>query len=248
LIYKACRTWGPAFCFFTFCFLPVQYQSYYQNFFLALAASLSDDAFMTFVEQTYRNLAADPARAAEAALLQPRYDAQRKARQAAGSGGHSGKAATLGTTIRESLAWVRLTNTTVFAKFPNPDAEERRTVLPHGATGLYDADHGELLTEATTYVDGLKLYKNTLGQEAGEQGDAWLLKLSNALSGRGTEVKTGKIASSALDPAERATCGVLFRLHGRLLDAFAETPAQAAAFFPHPDSDHPAAVAPATPA
>ncbi|WP_210514649.1 hypothetical protein [Hymenobacter terricola] len=227
----------------------MQYQSYYQNFFLALAASLSDDAFMAFVEQTYRNLAADPARAAEAALLQPLYNAQRQARQAAGSGGQSGKVATLGTTIREFLAWVRLTNaTTVFAKFPNPGAEERLTILPHGATGLYDADHGELLTEATTYVDGLKLYQDTLGKTAGEEGDAWLLKLSNALSGRGTEVKTGKVASSALDTAEHATCVVLFRLHGRLLDAFAATPAQAAAFFPYPDSDHPAAVAPATPA
>ncbi|MDQ2769512.1 MAG: hypothetical protein M3Y54_03315 [Bacteroidota bacterium] len=225
----------------------MQNQTYYLNFFLPLAASLSDDAFLSFVEQTHDNLLADPARAAEASLLAPLYQAQRAARQAAGSGGKSGKAATLGSTIREFLAWVRLTNTTtVFAKFPNPDTEERRTILPHGATGLYDADHGELLTEATTYVDGLKHYHATLGEDAGTQGDAWLLRLGNALGGRGTERKDQKLSGSALDAAEAATCVALFRIHGRLLDAYAEHPAQAAAFFPYPDSAHPAA--PARPA
>ncbi len=38
----------------------MRYGSYYFNFFTALAASLSDDDFLTFVRQTYANLAADP--------------------------------------------------------------------------------------------------------------------------------------------------------------------------------------------
>ena len=34
----------------------MQYQSYYFNFFTALAASVSDDDFLTFVRQTYTHL------------------------------------------------------------------------------------------------------------------------------------------------------------------------------------------------
>lgn len=215
----------------------MQYRSYFRNFFVPLAASLSDDAFLSFVRQTYENLKADPARAAEAALLEPLYQAQRAARQAAGTGGRSGKVATLGQTIREFYAWVRLTNaTTVFAKFPLPTQEERLRILPKGVSGIYQADHSELLAEATTYVAGLKLYKDSLGAEAGQQGEAWLTKLEQALAHRGTEVKDRQAASTALDAAEAKTCIGLFRIFGRLLDAYADQPALAYAFFPFPDS------------
>ena len=215
----------------------MQYQSYYFNFFTALAASLSDDAFLTLVRQTYTNLAADPAQAARAARLKPFLDAQTAARQAAGTGGKSAKVMTLGQTIREFFAWVRLTNaTTVFAKYPLPTMEERINILPKGNTGLYQANHGELLAEATVYVDGLKLYKAKLGDDAWTEGDAWLLKLKDALGGRGTEEKDHKAASTALDDAEQKTCVVLFGIHGGLLETYAESPKLAAAFFPYPDS------------
>ena len=224
----------------------MQYQSYYFNFFTALAASVSDDDFLTFVRQTYTNLLADPAQAARAARLKPFVEAQNAARQAAGTGGKSGKSATLGQIIRAFNQWVRLTNaTTVFAKFPLPTMTERIEILPKGATGIYQADHGELLAEATTYVDGLKLYKGKLGNDAWTEGDAWLDKLDQALSGRGREVKNEKSASTALDDAERATCVVLFGIHGGLIEDHAASPMQAAAFFPYPDSEGPAA-APAT--
>jgi hypothetical protein len=204
----------------------MQYQSYYRNFFFPLAASLSDDDFLTFVQQTHTNLLADPAHAAEAALLKPLLDAQRAARQAAGTGGKSGKSATLGQTIRAFYQWVRLTNaTTVFAKFPLPTMAERITILPKGSSGLYQADHSELLAEATVYVDGLKKYRDTLGDDAGKQGDQWLDDLAAVLGGRGKEVDS-----------EKATCVVLFRIHGLLLGTYAESPSQAAAFFPYPDS------------
>ena len=215
----------------------MQYQSYYFNFFTALAASLSDDDFLTFVRQTYANLLAEPAQAARAARLKPLLDAQNAARQAAGTGGKSGKAATLGQTIRAFYGWVRLTNaTTVFAKFPLPTMEERIQILPKGNTGLYQADHSELLAEATVYVDGLQKYKATLGDAAGTEGDAWLLKLKNALSGRGNEEKDLKAASTSLDDAEKAACVVLFGIHGGLLETYFESPMLAAAFFPFPDS------------
>ena len=215
----------------------MQYQSYYFNFFTALGASLSDDDFLAFVRQTYANLLADPAQAARAARLKPFLDAQTAARQAAGTGGKSGKTATLGQTIRAFFAWVRLTNaTTVFAKFPFPTMEERLTILPKGVSGLYDADHSELLAEATTYVEGLKKYGATLGATAGQEGDAWLTKLKTALEGRGTQVKDTKSASTALDDAELKTCAVLFGIHGGLLEDHAESPKLAAAFFPYPDS------------
>ncbi len=226
----------------------MQYQSYYFNFFTALAASLSDDDFLTFVRQTYANLLADPAQAARAARLKPFVEAQTAARQAAGTGGKSGKALTLGQTIREFFGWVRLTNnTTVFAKFPYATDEARIVIMPKGASGLYDADHTELLAEATTYVDGLKLYKSKLGDDAWTEGDVWLDKLDKALSGRGKEVKNEKSASTALDDAEKASCVVLFGIHGGLLEDHAASPMQAAAFFPYPDSEGPAA-APTTPA
>ncbi|MBC7448341.1 MAG: hypothetical protein H7330_09805 [Hymenobacteraceae bacterium] len=216
----------------------MQYQSYYRNHFLALDASLSDDDFMTFVRQTYLNLLADPARAAEAALLKPALDAQEAARQAAGAGGRSGKSATLKQTIREFNQWVRLTNaTTVFAKYPLPTMADRIEILPKGATGLYQADHSELLAEATTYVNGLKRFKATLGDDAGEQGDVWLAKLANALGGRGVEVKDTQMASTDLEIAEDESSRVLFRIHGRLIDAYAEDPMKAYAFFPYPDSE-----------
>ena len=224
----------------------MQYQSYYFNFFTALAASLSDDDFLTFVRQTYTNLLADPAQAARAARLKPFVEAQNAARQAAGTGGKSGKVMTLGQTIREFFGWVRLTNnTTVFAKFPYPTDEARLIIMPKGVSGLYNADHTELLAEATTYVDGLKLYKGKLGNDAWTEGDAWLDKLDQALSGRGREVKNEKSASTALDDAEKATCVVLFGIHGGLVEDHAASPMQAAAFFPYPDSEGPAA-APAT--
>ncbi len=216
----------------------MQYQSYYFNFFTALAASLSDDDFLTFVRQTYANLAADPAQAARAARLKPFVEAQIAARQAAGTGGKSGKAATLGQTIRAFYQWVRLTNaTTVFAKFPLPTMQARIDILPKGNTGLYQADHSELLAEATTYVDGLKQYKATLGDEAWQAGDEWLGKLQDTLSGRGKEVKNDKAAITALDDAEQASCVVLFGIHGGLIEDHAESPKMAAAFFPFPDSD-----------
>lgn len=220
----------------------MQYQSYYFNFFTALAASLSDDAFLTFVRQTYTNLAADPAQAARAARLKPFLDAQNAARQAAGTGGKSAQAMTLGQTIRAFFAWVRLTNnTTVFAKFPYPTDAARFTLMPKGVSGLYEADHTELLAEATTYVDGLKQYKTTLGDAAWTEGDVWLDKLDAALNGRGQEVKTAKAASTALDDAEQAACVVLFGIHGGLIEDNAASPKQAAAFFPYPDSEGPAA-------
>ncbi len=220
----------------------MQYQSYYFNFFMSLAASLSDDGFLTFVRQTHANLAADPAQAARAARLKPFVEAQIAARQAAGTGGKSGKVITLGQTIREFLGWVRLTNnTTVFAKFPYPTAEERAVILPKGVSGIYEADHNELLAEATTYVDGLKRYKATLGDDAWQAGDVWLDKLASALTGRGKEVKNDKAASTALDDAEKASCVVLFGIHGGLIEDHAASPMQAAAFFPYPDSEGPAA-------
>lgn len=225
----------------------MQYQSYYFNFFFALAASLSDDDFLTFVRQTYTNLAADPAQAARAARLKPLLDKQAAARQAAGTGGKSAKVLTLGQTIRAFLQWVRLTNnTTVFAKFPFPTDEARVVIMPKGVSGLYEAINSELLAEATTYVNGLKKYKATLGDDAWTEGDKWLLKLDDALSGRSKEVKDDKTASTALDDAETATCVVLFGIHGGLIEDHAASPKQAAAFFPYPDSEGPAA-APAAP-
>lgn len=216
----------------------MQYQSYYFNFFTALAASLSDDAFLSFVRQTYTNLAADPAQAARAARLKPFLDAQNAARQAAGTGGKSAKVMTLGQTIRAFLMWVRITNaTTVFAKFPLPTMTERTDILPKGVSGIYDADHSELLAEATTYVDGLKQYKATLGDAAWTEGDAWLLKLEDVLTTRGKEVMNDKVASTALDDAEKATCVVLFGIHGGLLEDNAASPQRAAAFFSFPDSE-----------
>lgn len=216
----------------------MQYQSYYRNHFVALDASLSDDDYLTFVRQTHANLLADSARAAEAALLKPALDAQTAARQAAGTGGKSGTAATLKQTIRDFYGWARLLNiTTVFPKFPNPKQEERLKILPKGASGLYDADHSELLAEATTYVNGLKKYSATLGAAAGTEGDTWLAKLNTALGGRGTEVKDLQSASTDLEKAEDASSRVLFRIHGRLLDAYAEDPMKAYAFFPYPDSE-----------
>ncbi len=228
----------------------MQYQSYYRNHFVALDASLSDDDYLSFVRQTHANLLADPARAAEAALLKPALDAQTAARQAAGTGGKSGTSATLKQTIRDFYGWVRLLNiTTVFPKFPNPKQEERLTLLPKGASGLYDADHSELLAEATTYVDGLRKYNATLGDPAVQQGDVWLGKLTDALGGRGTEVKDLQSASADLEKAEDESSRVLFRIHGRLLDAYAEDPMRAYAFFPYPDSEgrQPAKPAPGTP-
>jgi hypothetical protein len=225
----------------------MRYGSYYFNFFTSLAASLSDDDFLTFVRQTYANLAADPAQAARAARLKPFVDAQTAARQAAGTGGKSGKVMTLGQTIRDFFGWVRLTNnTTVFAKFPYPTDEARLIILPKGVGGIYQADHSELLAEATTYVDGLKLYKGKLGDDAWTEGDVWLAKLDTALTGRGKEVKNEKSASTALDAAEQASCVVLFGIHGGLIEDHAASPKQAAAFFPYPDSEGPAA-APVTP-
>ena len=220
----------------------MQYGSYYFNFFMSLAASLSDDDFLAFVRQTYANLLADPAQAARAARLKPFLDAQIAARQAAGTGGKSAKVMTLGMIMRDFFQWVRLTNnTTVFAKFPYQTDEARFVIMPKGVSGLYDADHSELLAEATVYVTGLKRYKATLGDAAWTEGDVWLDKLDTALTARGKEVKNEKAASTALDDAEKASCVVLFGIHGGLIEDHVASPKMAAAFFPYPDSEGPAA-------
>lgn len=214
------------------------HKTYFRNFFVALAAALSDDDFLAFAEKVLANLDADPAAKADADYLRPLVAALRQAHQARGPlQGASPTGATLRQTVREFLAWARLTNVQkVFPAFPDRNQAERLDIFPGGMEYLYQADYNNIGERAARYVERIsRTYGAKTGVSAAE-ADARLATLTQALGGHNQAGTARRGGAVAVDAQEEDVCQGLYRAYAGLLYRHFERPELAYAAFSFPQS------------
>jgi hypothetical protein len=211
---------------------------YFRNFFLALAASQSDDEFLAFAEAVLANLEKDPEATADAVFLKPLVADLRKAHAQRGPVGTPVvSAATLRGAVKEFLAWVQFTNTTkVFPVFPKRYQIERLDILPGGMTHLYEADHTNILERARYYLDKVGTTYASQTTVTAADAQAQYDKLVVALTGRSTDEAKRRQGAAAVDEEEENVCRGLYRAYAGLLYRYPEQPEQAYAMFPFPNT------------
>lgn len=212
------------------------HKTYFYNFFVALAAALSDDEFLAFADAVLANLKQEAAAyAAEIAYLEPQVEKLRAAHQARGVAGRSASVTDLRGAVRAFLQWAKLTNTTkIFPAFPDRKQKERVDIFPGGMDALYRADQTNILKRATYYLDKISVtYAGQTGVTPA-QAKAQYDLLEEALTNRTTAVADKRGHSAAIDEQEAVVCVGLYRAYTRLLNAYFEQPEQAYAYFPFP--------------
>ena len=215
------------------------HKTYFQNFFVALCAALSDDEFLAFADTALANLrrAAAAAHANDAASLAPLVEKLRQAHQQRGPQGLSATAATLRTAVKNFLAWAKLTNTTkVFPAFPNETQAERIAIFPGGMSALYQANQANVLGRAKYYLDQIGTTYGAQTKVTPAEAAAEYQKLVDALTGRVTDHATRQEGSAAVDAEELKVCVGLYRAYAGLLHEHVENPEMAYAFFPFPQT------------
>ena len=214
------------------------HKTYFQNFFVALCAALSDDEFLAFAETTLANLERDAAtHAADIAYLTPLLDSLRTAHAQRGPQGQSATAATLRTAVKNFLTWAKLTNTTkVFPAFPNEMQAERLDIFPGGMSTLYHATQANILSRAKYYLDKISITYGTQTHVTPAEAGTEYQKLKAALTGRTTDHATRQEGSAAVDAEELRVCLGLYRAYTGLLHEHFENPELAYAFFPFPQT------------
>lgn len=214
------------------------HKTYFYNFFVALAASLSDDDFLAFTEAVLVNLRREPVRyAAEIAYLEPQAAKLRAAHLARGTEGKSATVTTLRNAVREFLQWAQLTNTThVFPAFPDRKQKERVDIFPGGMDALYRADQSNILKRAKYYLDKISLTYGDKTKVSAEEAAAQYKKIEDALTGRTGAVAEKRGISAAIDEQKLVVCVGLYRAYTRLLNEHFEQPEMAYTYFPFPQS------------
>jgi len=212
------------------------HNSYFQNFFVPLCASLSDDAFLAFADTALANLQRDPAaHADDVALLGPLVEKLRAAHVQRGPQGRSATAATLGGAVKNFLAWAQLTNTTqVFPAFPNREQPERIAIFPGGMDALYQANQANILERAKYYVEKIATTYGTQTKVDPQEARAQYKTLEDALTGRRTAAAGQKEGAAAVDAEEEAVCEGLYFAYGGLIRRHYRQPEMAYALFPFP--------------
>ena len=214
------------------------HKTYFYNFFVALAAALSDDEFLAFSDAVLANLKRDPAKyATEIAYLEPQVEKLRAAHQARGMEGKSATVTDLRGAVRAFLQWAKLTNTTkIFPAFPDRKQKERVDIFPGGMDALYRADQTNILKRAKYYLDKISVTyaaQTTITPAAAKtQYDA----LEAALTKRTTATADKRGHSVAIDEQEEIVCVGLYRAYTRLLNEYFEQPEEAYTYFPFPQS------------
>jgi hypothetical protein len=214
------------------------HKTYFQNFFVALCAALSDDEFLAFADTVLANLGRDAAaHADDTAFLQPLVDKLRAAHEQRGPLGKSVTAATLGQAVKKFLAWAKLTNTTkVFPAFPDSAQKERIDIFPGGMTALYQANQSNILKRAKYYTDKVSTTYGPQTLVDAKVAATEYKELEEALTGRTIDHATRQEGSAAVDAEELKVCGGLYRAYTGLLHEHFENPEVAYAFFPFPNS------------
>jgi hypothetical protein len=212
-------------------------KTYFSNFFVALCASLSDDAFLAFAEATLANLQNDSkADAEDVALLAETVTTLRAAHGQRGPGGKVATAATLQQAVRQFLQWAQLTNVQkVFPAFPDRKQTERIDIFPGGMEALYRATQQNILGRAKYYLDKIS---HTYGKQTGitpEVAAARYKTLQDALTGRTTHAAEVRNGIAAVDAQEEDVCEALYRAYAGLLHRHYATPELAYAYFPFPN-------------
>jgi hypothetical protein len=213
------------------------HKTYFQNFFVALCAALSDDEFLAFADAVLANLRRDAASADDAAYLAPLVEHLRQAHEQRGPQGKSATAATLRTAVKNFLAWAKLTNTTkVFPAFPNAAQAERIDIFPGGMDALYRAAQTNILPRAKYYLDKIGTTYGAQTKVDAKEVAAQYKQLEDALSGRTTDHTTRQEGSAAVDVEELKVCVGLYRAYAGLLHRHFEQPEVAYATFPFPNT------------
>jgi len=214
------------------------HKTYFQNFFVALCAALSDDEFLAFAETTLANLNRDAkAHAEDIAYLAPLVEGLRKAHAQRGEQGKSATAATLRGAVKNFLAWAKLTNTTkVFPAFPDREQAERVDIFPGGMDALYQADYSNILKRAKYYLDRIGTTYGGQTKVTPTEAATEYKKLEDALTGRTTDHATRQEGSAAVDAEELKVCAGLYRAYAGLLHEHFDNPELAYAFFPFPNT------------
>ncbi|MDO7875090.1 hypothetical protein Q5H93_10140 [Hymenobacter sp. ASUV-10] len=214
------------------------HKTYFQNFFEALAASLSDDEFLAFATTVLANLDTDGGFPEEADFLRAQVAELNKQHQARGVvRGKVASSAALQQAVRLFLKWAQLTNTTrVFPAFPDRNQKERLDILPGGMDYLYQADNDNVVERATYYLTKISndygdQTKVTL-KEAADQ----LKLLTDARTSNDTTKAGTKKAAAAIDVQELVVCQGLYRAYSALLARHWAEPMQAYALFPFPNT------------
>ncbi len=213
-------------------------RTYFENFFIALAASQSDDDFLAFADAVAANLQKEGATyAAELAVLLPLVAELRARHNQQGERGKSTAAAGLRRVVREFLAYARLTNTRkVFPAFPDRRQPERVAIFPNGMDGLYQADTTNILSRATYYLDQITVtYGAATGVPVAEAA-AWKTKIKDAVAGRTTETGDQRKVSAAIDEQEERVCDGLYLAYTGTQRQHYRQPEAGYAYFPFPQS------------
>ena len=214
------------------------HKMFFQNFFEALAASVSDDAYLAFAVTVLANLDADGGYPAEADFLRAQVAELKKQHQARGVvGGKVASSAVFQKAVRNFLAWAKLTNTTkVFPAFPDRNQSERIDILPGGMDYLYQADNSNVVERATYYLTKISKNYGPQTKVTPAEAAAQLKLLADANTGN-TTTKTGtKKASAAIDSQELVVADGLYRAYTAALARHWEAPMQAYALFPFPNT------------
>ena len=214
------------------------HKTYFQNFFVALCASLSDDEFLAFADTVLANLSRDAkAHAEDLAYLAPLVGSLRAAHEQRGPQGKSATAATLRDAVKNFLAWAKLTNTTkVFPAFPDAAQQERIDIFPGGMSALYQANQTNILKRAKYYTDKVGTTYGPQTKVDPQDAAAQYQHLEAALTGRTTDHATRQEGSAAVDAEELKVCGGLYRAYTGLLHAHFDNPELAYAYFPFPQT------------
>ncbi len=227
------------------------HKTYFANFFLALCASQSDDAFLAFAETVLTNLKRDPAaNAADISLLEPLVKALQTAHQQRGPQGKAGSTVTLGGAVKNFLAWAQLTNTTkVFPAFPNREQAERVDIFPGGMDALYHANQKNILERAKYFLTKIGTTYTAQTKVTAAEAAAQYKTLEDALTGRRTASTAKKEGSAAVDEEEKAVCEGLYFVYGGQIRQHYQQPELAYAMFPFPQTtgDHADANLPSLP-
>ncbi len=213
-------------------------QTYFINFFDALAASLSDDEFLAFAEASLANLKREAATyAKEIALLEPLVQELRARHTQQGERGKSATVASLKKVVREFLQYAKLTNTTkVFPAFPDRAQPERVDIFPGGMDALYRADQTNILTRATYYLDKITATYGGQTKVPVSEATDWKARIKNAVEGRTTDASSQRQASAAIDEQEIRVCDGLYFAYAGIQQQHYLQPEAGHAYFPFPQS------------
>lgn len=214
------------------------HKTYFYNFFVALAAALSDDEFLAFSDAVLANLKREAAKyATEIAYLEPKVEALRAAHQTRGLEGKSATVTDLRGVVRAFLQWVKRTNTVhVFPAFPDRKQKERIDIFPGGMDALYRADQTNILKRAKYYLDKISGTYGAQTNVTPAEAQAQYAAIEAALTRRTTAVADKRSLSLAVDEQEAIVCVGLYRAYTRLLNEYFEQPLEAYTYFPFPQS------------